>query len=57
MLTLMHDLSDSLKNENNVVDFSQHQDLKYIYGIHSSEESGREIARIYSETIRKLDRS
>ena len=39
------------KYTNNIIDFSQFNELKYVDGIHSDEQSSKEIARIYSELI------
>ena len=41
------------KDANNIIDFSQFSELKYVDGIHSDEQSAKEIARIYSELILK----
>jgi hypothetical protein len=48
---LLKKLREELNGQNNFVDFSKFKMLKYPDGIHSTEESSREIARIYSEII------
>ncbi len=48
---LLEKLREELNGQSSFVDFSKFKMLKYTDGVYSTEESGREIARIYSEII------
>ena len=47
---LLEKLREELNGQSSFVDFSKFKMLKYSDGVHSTEESGREIARIYDPT-------